>query len=257
MTSNSTTYLAKPSGACCLAGNIHKGTPKGKHTTIAGLQTYMATPKNPNGNVIIYYPDVYGLFNNALLLMDGFANAGYLTLGMDYFQGDPVYKYRTAEGKYEEGFDWEGWLEKHVQGAAVVTPGWVEAVVKEYKKEGVRFGCVGYCFGAPYVMDALAGELCEVGAFAHPAYLKNHHFENIKKPLLLSCAETDHTFPTESRNQAIDILIKNKNPYQVQIFSGVAHGFALRCNLDIPYERYVKEQSLKSIVDYFDFYLSQ
>lgn len=29
-------------------------------------------------------------------------------------------------------------------------------------------------------MDALAGDLCEVGAFAHPAFLKDHHFENIK-----------------------------------------------------------------------------
>jgi hypothetical protein len=73
-------YLAKPSGACCLEGNIHKGTPKGKHVTIAGLETYIATPSKPNGNVIIYYPDVYGLFNNGLLIMDGFANAvRYLT----------------------------------------------------------------------------------------------------------------------------------------------------------------------------------
>lgn len=37
-----------------------------------------------------------------------------------------------------------------------------------------------YCFGAPYVMDSLAGDLCEVGAFAHPAFLKDHHFESIK-----------------------------------------------------------------------------
>lgn len=56
-------------------------------------------------------------------------------------------------------------------------------------------------------------------------------------PLFLSCAETDHTFPTESRNKAIDMLIKDKKPYGVQIFSGVAHGFALRCDLEVPYER--------------------
>ncbi|KAE9984811.1 hypothetical protein EG328_008212 [Venturia inaequalis] len=257
MSTKSDTYLAAPSGACCLSGNIHKGTPKGKHVTIAGLETYIATPEKPNSNIIIYYPDVFGLFNNGLLIMDGFANAGYLTLGMDYFQGDAVSKYRTEDGKNVEGFDPEAWMEKHIKGASEVTPGWVEAIVKEYKKEGVRFACVGYCFGAPYVMDALAGDLCEVGAFAHPAFLKDHHFENIKKPLFLSCAETDYTFPSESRNKAIDILIKYKKSYQSQVFSGVAHGFALRCNLEVPYERYVKEQSLKSIVDYFDFYLSQ
>jgi hypothetical protein len=57
------------------------------------------------------------------------------------------------------------------------------------------------------------------------------------EPLFLSCAEIDHTFPTESRNKAIDILIKDKKHYGVQVFSGVAHGFALRCNLEVPYER--------------------
>lgn len=59
----------------------------------------------------------------------------------------------------------------------------------------------------------------------------------VAEPLFLSCAETDHTFPTESRNKAIDILIKDKKRYGVQVFSGVAHGFALRCDLDVPYER--------------------
>jgi dienelactone hydrolase len=57
------------------------------------------------------------------------------------------------------------------------------------------------------------------------------------EPLFLSCAETDHTFPTEARNKAIDLLIKDKKPYGLQLFSGVAHGFALRCNLEVPYER--------------------
>lgn len=143
MTTKSDAFLAKPPGACCLEGNIHQGTPQGKHVTIAGLETYIATPERPNGNVIIYYPDVFGLFNNALLIMDGLANAGYLTLGIDYFQGDAITKYRLEDGKMKEGFDSQAWMDKHVKNAAKITPPWVEAVTKEYKKEGVKFGCVG------------------------------------------------------------------------------------------------------------------
>jgi len=38
-----------------------------------------------------------------------------------------------------------------------------------------------YCFGAPYVCDQLAeGGICTAGAFAHPAFLKESHFANIK-----------------------------------------------------------------------------
>ena len=82
-------YLAKPSGACCLNGNLHEGEARGKMQTISGIETYVSTPASDktNGNIVLYFPDVYGLFNNALLIMDAFADAGYLALGLDYFKG--------------------------------------------------------------------------------------------------------------------------------------------------------------------------
>jgi dienelactone hydrolase len=114
---------------------------------------------------------------------------------------------------------------------------------------------IRYCFGAPYVCNELAGDQMTAGAFAHPAFLKEHHFRNLKskcqerlgrggrkliditEPLLLSCAEVDHTFGADSRRQAIDMLIEDKKTFQVQLFSGVAHGFALRGDMENPYER--------------------
>lgn len=82
-------YLAKPSGPCCLKGTIHQGDPKGSYATIAEVETYIATPPQgkENGHILLYFPDVWGLFNNGLLIMDGFAAAGYLVLGLDYFRG--------------------------------------------------------------------------------------------------------------------------------------------------------------------------
>jgi dienelactone hydrolase len=117
-----------------------------------------------------------------------------------------------------------------------------------------------YCFGAPYVCDSLAslngnGPVCEVGAFAHPAFLKEHHFRQLERPLFLSCAEIDHTFDAESRRIAIDGMKEDGKTYHLQLFSGVQHGFALRCDMSKPYERWVKEQSLEAIVKWFDFWL--
>lgn len=51
---------------------------------------------------------------------------------------------------------------------------------------------------------------------------------NTAEPLFLSCSEVDHTFPNEFRNRAVDILQAEKKPFQVQLFHGVEHGFALR-----------------------------
>jgi hypothetical protein len=84
-------YLAQPSGQCCQKGHlhVHEGEPRGEHMTIAGVDTYIARPsaKLANRHILLYFPDVWGFFHNGFLIMDGFADAGYLTLGLDYFRG--------------------------------------------------------------------------------------------------------------------------------------------------------------------------
>ena len=53
-------YLAKPSGACCLKGTLHEGTARGSWVTIAGVKTYKADPPADvnNGNILLYFADV-------------------------------------------------------------------------------------------------------------------------------------------------------------------------------------------------------
>lgn len=82
-------YLAKPSGSCCLKGTIHEGESRGTWETITDVETYISkpTPEKANGNILLYFPDVWGMFPNGLLVMDAFADAGYLVLGLDYFRG--------------------------------------------------------------------------------------------------------------------------------------------------------------------------
>ena len=81
--------LAKPADLCCLKGTIHAGEAQGAAEDIQGILTYIATPKPDiaNGNIILYFPDSFGLHINGLLVMDAFAACGYLPLGIDYFLG--------------------------------------------------------------------------------------------------------------------------------------------------------------------------
>lgn len=158
----------------------------------------------------------------------------------------------------EPGFDRAAWRDKHSTFARTVSPKWMEAIAKQYGTEKTKYAIVGYCFGAPYVVEALtASSFITAGAFAHPTALTDEQFKNIEKPLLLSCAETDGSFPAAGRARAEEILTEGKKRYQFQLFQGVSHGFAVRCNLDDPYERYVKEQSYRGIVEWFNFWLAQ
>jgi len=82
-------FLAKPPGDCCLKGSLHEGEPRGTFVDVDGLETYISEPADgkANGHILLYFPDVWGMFNNGLLIMDGFADAGFLVLGPDYFRG--------------------------------------------------------------------------------------------------------------------------------------------------------------------------
>lgn len=196
-----TGYLAKPSGACCLKGTLHQGESRGTWETIADVSTYVSRPpvNKANGHILLYFPDVWGMFPNGLLIMDGFADAGYFVLGLDYFRGvsvprrpqgnhlgklteqDPVWKHRKNRYDHRNpDFDYEAWKRKHTAFADVTTPKWVKAVKEKYSSKDTKFACVGYCFGAPYVCNELAGDTVTAGAFAHPAFLKEHHFYNLK-----------------------------------------------------------------------------
>lgn len=254
-------YLAQPPGECCFKGTIHDGEPRGTVEQVASIDTYIVHPPEgkANGNVVIYFPDVWGFFKNGFLIMDGFADAGYLTVGLDYFFGDPIWLHRKDkhDTTTEPGFDAPAWIKKKLEGAYEVVPDWMAAVKEKLGKPGTKFACVGYCFGAPFVCEELDKDTCVAGAFAHPAFLEDHHIRGVKKPLFLSCSEIDHTFPAESRRKTIDMLIENKRDYSLQLFGKVEHGFALRGNQNDPYERWVKEQSLKGIVDWFDLWLAQ
>lgn len=53
-----------------------------------------------------------------------------------------------------------------------------------YGDPATKYACTGYCFGAPFVMDLLAGERVAAGAFAHPTALKEEHFVALKREFL-------------------------------------------------------------------------
>jgi len=249
--------LADAPGDHCFTGVQHEGNATGSEVQIAGVNTYVAKPPTGGQNgkydkIILFFADVYGpLFNNNKLLQDYFASKGFFVVGLDYFNGDPVYIHAD-----EAGFDRAAWMKKSQDYAEEKVPTWVTAVKEQFGIPGhTAYTAIGYCFGAPYVMKYGADKEISAGAICHPAFLDESHFENLKVPLLLCCAEIDHTFPLDKRRRSEDILLQHKNAnYHYQVFGGVKHGFAIRCNLDDPYERWVKEHCADTCASWFGFY---
>ena len=77
----------------------------------------------------------------------------------------------------------------------------------------------------------------------------------ISGPLSIAAAETDAIFPSEKRHKSEVILKDTKQPYQINLFSGVSHGFSVRCDTSKPIEKFAKEQAFLQGVVWFNEHL--
>ncbi|TFY82902.1 hypothetical protein EWM64_g1111 [Hericium alpestre] len=228
--------LAAPPGECCTKTVQHTGDAVGVWDEISSLKTYVSYPPQKSetyDRIILFFSGVFSpLYINNQLIMDWFASN---VLGPDYMEGDAAFHHLE-----QPNFDMHAWAyQKRARADGTAT-------------KVTKYFAVGYCFGAPDVLTYCASDWLAAGAIAHPAFLNEEHFEKAKQPLLLSCAEEDFTFPVESRRKAEDILVGLKAEYHIQVFAKVSHGFAVRCNLDVPREKWAKEQSAATVIAWFD-----
>lgn len=246
--------LASPPGECCTKTVQHSGTAVGVFEDLNGVNTYVSYPPTRQERyrrVIFFFADVFGpMYINNQLIMDYFASKGYLVLGPDYFEGDFVFHHYGVEPDFDLG----KWVGPKREKAYQLVPTFVDAAKAKFGTTETKYAAVGYCFGGPDVLGLTATDWLAAGAIAHPAMLDEDHFVNSKRPLFLSCAETDHTFPTDARHRSEELLRDSafKPEYHFQVFARVAHGFAIRGNPDVPHERWAKEQSANGIIGWFD-----
>jgi len=174
----------------------------------------------------------------------------------DLFERDPIPLNRP------ESFDIMEWMKKGGPEGKGHGPGQVDPIVEQVIKEmkskyGVKkIGSVGYCFGAKYVARFGAkGKGIDVGCMAHPSFVDAEEVKAMTAPLSIAAAETDQIFPAEKRRETEDILKESGKTYQISLYSGVVHGFAVRADLDDKQAKFAKEAAFLQHVQWFDEYL--
>ncbi|SCU92264.1 LADA_0F15478g1_1 [Lachancea dasiensis] len=232
---------------CCFTGNLHEGESIGEIKELFGLKTYV-TGSTSNDKIIVILTDVYGigLVNNRLIA-DQIGKAGYKVVIPDILFGDAV----TA---MDGSVDFKDYAYRH---RPEVTGPIISAFVEPLKKElNPKFlGVIGHCFGGRYAVDLIQSPspLADAVAIAHPSFLENAKLKSIgQTPLLISAAQVDPIFTTEARHEAEQILIDSGAVFQMDLFSNVSHGFAVRGDIKDAKIKYAKEKVLLDQIHWFD-----
>jgi dienelactone hydrolase len=120
-----------------------------------------------------------------------------------------------------------------------------------------KIAAVGYCFGAKYVVRHLHPKQnkLDVGYVAHPSFVEADELKAIGGPFSISAAETDQIFPAEKRHESEIILKETGLPYQINLYSGVVHGFAVRAELSDKVAKYAKENAFLQALAWFEEHL--
>lgn len=233
---------SNPPGQCCTEANFHEGKPIGTFKELFGIDTYTVGEES-NDKIIVILTDVYGNhFNNVLLIADTIAKNGYKVLIPDILKGDPV----------KPNGDLQAWKKNHtLEITEPIVNGFLDKVKSELKPNFL--GAIGYCFGAKYVIRNLTqSRPLDAGAIAHPSFVTIDEVKAIKKPLIISAAETDPIFTTDLRRQTEDELAKlDSVRYELTLFSNTSHGFAVKGDISDPLVKYAKEKALNDQLYFF------
>ncbi|KAL4867961.1 hypothetical protein BDV12DRAFT_170370 [Aspergillus spectabilis] len=250
-----------PPGSCCYQGVKHEGEARGEISHIGDVEVYIVKPEQRESydKAILILTDVIGhKFINVQLIADQLAANGYLVLIPDLFDGDPIPLNRPGD------FDLPAWkIGAYNPKGTAHLPANVDPIVNSSiaelrTKYGVKkIGSIGYCFGAKYVVRHLTPSLSriDVGFIAHPSFVDEGELRGISGPLAIAAAETDAIFPAENRHRSEEILKEVGVPYQVSLYSGVAHGYAVRGDITNTVVRFAKESTFLQALRWFGEFL--
>lgn len=75
------------------------------------------------------------------------------------------------------------------------------------------------------------------------------------KSFLTNSLEIDSAFTAKLRHESEETLTKTGQEWQINLFSGVVHGFAVRGDPKDPKQKWAKEQAFCQAVTWFDRHL--
>ncbi|KAH8775257.1 dienelactone hydrolase [Diaporthe sp. PMI_573] len=232
----------------------HTGEPVGAEEVVDGTTYYITKPganaPDTNGGAVLYLTDVFGInLTENKLLADSFARAGFVTVAPDLFQGSPA-----PSDLNDPTFNTTAFLAAH--GPDVTDP-IVEGAIN-YMRNTLSVGklaVTGYCFGGRYsfrFVDAARTVKADVAFAAHPSAWVDGEVSAIGAATAVATADHDSLLPASLRAELEALLLNISSPYQVNLYSGVQHGFGVRANVSDPVQKFAKESAFLQAVRWFN-----
>ncbi|KAF2470102.1 dienelactone hydrolase family protein [Lindgomyces ingoldianus] len=253
------------SSQCCVAGEIHQGTPTGKVAKVHGLDCYVAEPAqgvSPKG-VIVILPDVFGWeLSNNRILADNYAQKGeWLVYLPEFMAGGLSALWHLLK------CIWYIIPFRIATRPSVMRPrifNFFHALRKD-EAAHIPLGAAGFCWGGKWstilAWNTEQGEssdkpLVDATYTAHPSQLTiPSDIQKIQKPTSIAAGALDKRYPKSQVDETEAILRakmeKGEGEHEVVWYEGARHGFAVRGSQTDPVENEKGMQAEEQAVGWF------
>ncbi|GCB23753.1 protein AIM2 [Aspergillus awamori] len=267
----------------CFSGHVHEdATPRGKVTTLHGLDAYVTEPtstENPIKGIIVIIPDAFGWeFVNNRILADHYADKGGYTVYLPEFMNGhaaPVWSLKTLSSVFKTSSILD-WIKKpyHVACAAYAmipfmyhnkfTTSWPTVktfftAVRRNEGANLPIAAAGFCWGGLHTVYLAHGEeddkvngkpLIDAGFTGHPSNLKiPGDIEKIKIPVSFAVAELDNMLKMPQIKQIEKAL--GEEVGEVKVYYGAGHGFCVRADVMVKDVRVQAEEAEDQAIGWF------
>ncbi|CAF1460362.1 unnamed protein product [Rotaria sordida] len=238
--------INEKNGSCCVdpgAKQIYDA--KGHEEKLAGIATY----KTGQGkSTIVIFTDIFGFsFINIRKIADTYAQGTKATvLVPDLFNGD------SMNPNEPNLFDkLPAWLQKHPPTDACTVADKIISIIKRHYDS---IQVVGFCYGGKIVIHLIThpelSSSVKAGVVAHPSFLVKEEANQIKRPILFQCAETDERFIPDIRKHFEKELTRTGLGKFID-YPGTTHGFVVRPD-GTPQVEKQKNKAITDAIEYLN-----
>ncbi|KAG8930105.1 hypothetical protein FRC01_003250 [Tulasnella sp. 417] len=247
----------------CTKGYRLPGELSGEMITIGSFKTYFrksssSTESEPSKKALVLFTDIFGLtIPNTQLNGDRLGQSLDVDVYVpDLFEGKPLVSQEdmgpftvhqpgvTLSFKQQLGRAW-ALLKRlpHLRREITNRPGAVkrrgEAFIKALKeaKHYDRIGIVGYCFGGGVAIHVAATDLVDTIVIIHPSLTSREEVARIRDMWISAATREQYEGVLRAKLEAQD--------FEIQVYPGTTHGFAVRPNLEIPEVKQAYEGALQ------------
>jgi carboxymethylenebutenolidase len=183
---------------------------------------YLARPRSGSGPfpAVVLIHEWWGLNDNIRAMARRFADAGYVALAVDLYEGETAERPQRARSLMQQAMQRTDRLERNIEQAFYYL---------DVMPSTDRIGAVGWCFGGGWSLrtalmfpEELDASVIYYGELVTDA----DRLAPLEVPILGLFGSEDSVVPTETVRAFGQVLTELEKPHEIHVYEGAGHAFA-------------------------------